>query len=51
MSVLLDGIPLGEVSTSMTINSTAGILLALYQAVGEKQGVAPAISRASRTTS
>ena len=41
MSVLLDGIPLGEVSTSMTINSTAGILLALYQAVGEKQGVAP----------
>ncbi len=41
MSILLDGIPLGEVSTSMTINSTAGILLALYQAVGEKQGVAP----------
>jgi methylmalonyl-CoA mutase N-terminal domain/subunit len=42
MSILLDGIPLGEVSTSMTINSTAGILLALYQAVGEKQGVAAA---------
>jgi methylmalonyl-CoA mutase N-terminal domain/subunit len=42
MSILLDGIPLGEVSTSMTINATAGILLALYQAVGEKQGVAPA---------
>jgi methylmalonyl-CoA mutase N-terminal domain/subunit len=42
MSVLLDRIPLGQVSTSMTINATAGILLALYQAVGEKQGVAPA---------
>ncbi len=42
MSILLEGIPLGEVSTSMTINATAGILLALYQAVGEKQGVAPA---------
>jgi methylmalonyl-CoA mutase N-terminal domain/subunit len=41
MSVLLDGIPLGEVSTSMTINATGGILLALYQAVGERQGVAP----------
>ncbi|HEX9241111.1 MAG TPA: methylmalonyl-CoA mutase family protein [Anaeromyxobacter sp.] len=42
MSTLLDGIPLGTVSTSMTINATAAILLALYQAVGEKQGVAPA---------
>ena len=42
MSILLEGIPLGEVSTSMTINATGGILLALYQAVGEKQGVAPA---------
>ncbi len=42
MATLLDGIPLGEVSSSMTINSTAGILLALYQAVGEKQGVSPA---------
>ncbi len=42
MGTLLDGIPLGEVSTSMTINATAGILLALYQAIGEKQGVAPA---------
>ena len=41
MSILLDGIPLGEVSTSMTINATGGILLALYQAVGERQGVAP----------
>jgi methylmalonyl-CoA mutase, N-terminal domain len=42
MATLLDGIPLGEVSTSMTINATAGILLALYQAVGERQGVAAA---------
>jgi len=42
MATLLEGIPLGEVSTSMTINSTAAILLALYQAIGERQGVAPA---------
>src|SRR5512133_2825810 len=42
MATLLDGIPLGKVSTSMTINSTGGILLALYQAVGERQGVSPA---------
>jgi len=42
MATLLDRIPLGEVSTSMTINATASILLALYQAVGERQGVAPA---------
>jgi methylmalonyl-CoA mutase, N-terminal domain len=39
MEVLLRGIPLGEVSTSMTINSTAAILLSLYAAVGEQQGV------------
>ncbi|MCA2979783.1 MAG: methylmalonyl-CoA mutase, partial [Myxococcaceae bacterium] len=39
MKVLLDGIPLGEVSTSMTINATAPILLMLYAAVGEAQGV------------
>ncbi len=42
MGILFDGIPLGEVSTSMTINATASILLALYQAVGERQGVAAA---------
>jgi methylmalonyl-CoA mutase N-terminal domain/subunit len=41
MSILFDRIPLGEVSTSMTINATAGVLLALYQAVAERQGVAP----------
>jgi methylmalonyl-CoA mutase N-terminal domain/subunit len=39
METLLDQIPLDKVSTSMTINSTASILLALYIAVGEKQGV------------
>jgi methylmalonyl-CoA mutase, N-terminal domain len=41
MATLLDGIPLGTVSSSMTINSTAAVLLALYQAIGERQGVAP----------
>ncbi|MBL8626645.1 MAG: hypothetical protein JNK64_35480 [Myxococcales bacterium] len=40
MRVLFDGIPLGEVSTSMTINATAATLLALYVAVGDEQGVA-----------
>ena len=35
----LDGLPLGEVTTSMTINATAAILLALYVAVAEAQGV------------
>jgi methylmalonyl-CoA mutase N-terminal domain/subunit len=39
MAVLFDRIPLGQVSTSMTINSTAIILLALYIAVGRRQGV------------
>jgi methylmalonyl-CoA mutase N-terminal domain/subunit len=39
MEILFDGIPLGEVSTSMTINATAPILLALYVAVAERQGV------------
>ncbi len=41
MEVLLDRIPLGEVSTSMTINATAPILLCLYVAVARKQGVDP----------
>jgi methylmalonyl-CoA mutase N-terminal domain/subunit len=40
MEVLLEGLPLGEVSTSMTINATAPILLALYLAAAERQGVA-----------
>ena len=39
MEVLFDKIPLDQVSTSMTINSTASILLALYVAVGKRQGV------------
>src|SRR4051812_45679829 len=39
MERLFAGIPLDQVSTSMTINSTAPILLALYVAVGKKQGV------------
>ena len=39
MAELFDGIPLGRVSTSMTINATAIILLALYVAVGRRQGV------------
>ncbi len=39
MEALFDGIPLGEVTTSMTINSTAPILFAMYLAVAEKQGV------------
>ena len=39
MRVLLGGIPLGEVSTSMTINATAATLLCLYIAVADEQGV------------
>ena len=42
MEALFDGIPLDRVSTSMTINATAPILLALYVAVAERQGVARA---------
>ena len=41
MEVLFDGIPLNKVSTSMTINSTAIILLAMYVAVAEKQELYP----------
>ncbi len=41
MERLFDGIPLDQVSTSMTINATAPILLAMYIAVGKKQGVDP----------
>jgi methylmalonyl-CoA mutase N-terminal domain/subunit len=39
MEILFDGIPLGEVSTSMTINSPAAIIWAFYIAAAEKQGV------------
>ena len=52
MALLFEGIPLDRISTSMTINSTAIILLALYVAIGRRQ-VCPSTScRApSRTTS
>src|SRR5438876_398447 len=39
MELLFDGIPLGEVSTSMTINAPAALLLLLYELVGEEQGI------------
>jgi methylmalonyl-CoA mutase, N-terminal domain len=42
MRTAFDGIPLDEVSTSMTINAPASVLLLLYQIVGEEQGVDPA---------
>ncbi len=42
METLMDGIPMGEVSTSMTINGPAPILLAFYIACGENQGLDPA---------
>jgi methylmalonyl-CoA mutase N-terminal domain/subunit len=41
MEILLEGIPLDTVSTSMTINATASMLLLLYQLVAEKQGSPP----------
>jgi methylmalonyl-CoA mutase N-terminal domain/subunit len=42
MRLLLAGLPLDKVTTSMTINATASILLLLYELVAEEQGVAPA---------
>ncbi len=48
MEILFEGINLGDVSTSMTINGPAAILLAFYCAVAEKQGVA--LNRLSGTT-
>jgi methylmalonyl-CoA mutase N-terminal domain/subunit len=42
METLFEGIPLDKVSTSMTINAPAPVLVAMYIAVGEKQGVPPA---------
>ena len=41
MAALLDGIPLGEMNTSMTINATAAWLLALYIVAAEEQGAGP----------
>ena len=58
MEILLDGLPLGEVTTSMTINATAAILLAFYVAVADRRGiprasawVAPSRTTSSRSTS
>ena len=45
MEILFDGIPTDKVSTSMTINSPAMILLAFYVAIAEKQGVSPELLR------
>ena len=42
MRALFDGIPLDQVSTSMTINAPASLLLLMYQIVGEEQGLEPA---------
>jgi len=42
MEVLFQDIPLEKISTSMTINATAPILLAMYVALGKKQGIEPA---------
>jgi len=39
METLLDGLPLGEITTSMTINATAAILLAFYVAVADRRGI------------
>jgi len=52
MEELLAGIPLDKVSTSMTINATASILLAFYVAVAKRLGIDPERSRGrSRTIS
>src|SRR5438874_3108784 len=43
METVFEGIPLDRVSTSMTINATAAILLAMYIAVAKKQGLSPLV--------
>jgi methylmalonyl-CoA mutase N-terminal domain/subunit len=50
MERLFEGIPLAEVSTSMTINAPAAMLLAFYACVGEQQGVSPAELRGTIQT-
>src|SRR5207249_9357734 len=50
VETLFAGIPLGEVSTSMTINAPAAMLLAFYACVGEEQGVSPAELRGTIQT-
>jgi len=41
MELLFDGLPLDKISTSFTINSTAAVILAMYAAVAESQGIGP----------
>ena len=50
VETLFEGIPLAEVSTSMTINAPAAMLLAFYACVGEQQGVSPADLRGTIQT-
>jgi methylmalonyl-CoA mutase N-terminal domain/subunit len=50
VETLFEGIPLAEVSTSMTINAPAAMLLAFYACVGEQQGVSPAQLRGTIQT-
>jgi methylmalonyl-CoA mutase N-terminal domain/subunit len=50
VETLFQGIPLAEVSTSMTINAPAAMLLAFYSCVGEQQGVSPADLRGTIQT-
>jgi methylmalonyl-CoA mutase, N-terminal domain len=50
METLFAGIPLAEVSTSMTINAPAAMLLAFYACVGEQQGVSPSVLRGTIQT-
>jgi methylmalonyl-CoA mutase N-terminal domain/subunit len=50
VETLFDGIPLAEVSTSMTINGPAAMLLAFYASVGEQQGASPAELRGTIQT-
>jgi methylmalonyl-CoA mutase N-terminal domain/subunit len=49
MEILLAGIPLDQVSTSMTINAPASLLLLLYELVAEEQGVAPSARGSSES--
>ena len=50
MEVLLDGIPLDKVSTSMTINAPAPVILSMYVAVAEKRGIPPSKLRGTTQT-
>ena len=50
MAMLLDRIPLDQVSTSMTINAPAAVLLLLYQLVAERQDLAPAALSGTKAT-